>query len=146
MFKSVAVPLLWQAERINIYLAGIPLIYLPFFHVVAVSLAATSDLCAGSVWISGASVKGLIPGLFAEVEGLTRVGLGAARLGAPRDPGGLAQASLAGEVESGQAVLWPCPGVTVWVTVEASHLLWEKEFSLNPCSGFFFFFSLILQG
>lgn len=37
-------PLLWQAERINIYLAKIPLIYLFFFHVVAVLLAEPSDL------------------------------------------------------------------------------------------------------
>ena len=41
----------------SVYLARIPLIYLSFFHIVAVLLAEPSDLYTGSVWISVVSVK-----------------------------------------------------------------------------------------
>lgn len=60
MFKSTTMTLLWQTERVNVYLARIPLIYISFFHIFAVFLAEPSDLYTGTVWISVESVKRLL--------------------------------------------------------------------------------------
>lgn len=141
MFKSAAVPLLRQAERISIYLARIPLIYHSFFRVVAVLLAEPSDLYTGSVWISVVSVK-RFPGSLPKWRDSTEWALGLPVLAVPAVPGAWHEVPLSGGWSLAKPALWLCLGVALLVTVEASPLLWEEEFSLNLGFGFL----LILWG
>lgn len=102
----------WQAERIDIYFARIPLICVSFFHIVAVLLAEPSDLI--SLDFSSECEK--MPGLSAEVEGTQMSGLrGCQSWLSPlsEEPGTHA---VVRKVECGQGFSWTLLGAALLVT------------------------------